>query len=350
MLPSGVFFETHRQELGLVRTTPQRLWLVAFVLALFAVPLLASPYLLGAATILFISLIAVYGLQITVGMAGQINLGQSAFVGIGAYATAKLSLLGLPFWAALPLAGLTAGLASIVFGLPAGRVRGFYLALTTLAAQVTFPILVLRLPSSWLGAAGGLSVDPPRFLGRALSTPTDMYYLALAVALIMSLLAFNLRRSRIGRAFRAIRDNDLAAEVMGIDPLRTKLLAFLAGAVFAGVAGGLLAYYIRYVTTDQFTLWMSVWYLGMLIVGGVHTPLGAILGTVFIVALDETLHAIGGKLISAQIGLPGGIVFAATNVMLGGIIILVLVFEPRGLAHRWAMLKTAYRIWPYPRG
>ena len=348
MLPSGVFFETHRQELRLVRTAPQRGWLAAFILALFSFPLVATPYLLGAATMLFISLIAVYGLQITVGMAGQINLGQSAFVGIGAYAAAKLSLAGLPFWAALPLAGVVAGLASVVFGLPAGRVRGFYLALTTLAAQVTFPIVVLRLPSSWLGASGGLAVDPPHLFGRVLSTPTDMYYLALGVAVVMSFYAFNMKRSRLGRAFRAIRDNDLAAEVMGVDPLRTKVLAFLAGAVFAGVAGGLLAYYIRYVTTDQFTLWISVWYLGMLIVGGVHSPLGAILGTVFIVVLDELLHALGSALVAAQIGLPGGFVFALTNIMLGGVIILILIFEPRGLAHRWEVLKATYRIWPYP--
>jgi branched-chain amino acid transport system permease protein len=289
----------------------------------------------------------VQGLQVTLGMAGQINLGQSAFIGVGAYAAARLSGDGVPFLLTLPLAALAAGLFSIVFGLPARRVKGFYLALTTLAAQITFPIVVLRMPASWLGGAGGMPVEPPLLFGHALSSPADMYYLALAVLLVTATCAYNLGRTRIGRAFRALRDNDLAAEVMGIDPFRTKILAFFAGALFAGVSGALLAYYIRYVTTDQFTLWNSVWYLGMLIVGGVASPLGAILGAAFLTILQELLHGLGEVLVSAR-GMSGGTVFAATNVMLGGLILLALIFEPRGLAHRWGILKAAYRIWPYP--
>jgi branched-chain amino acid transport system permease protein len=281
-------------------------------------------------------------------MAGQINLGQSAFVGIGAYVAAALSgTSGVPFWLAIPAGGMAAGAASILFGLPAVRVKGFYLALTTIAAQVIFPIVVLRLPVEWFGGANGLAVEPAAVLGHTLGTPTDMYYLCLAVILVLGMFAFNLQRSRTGRAFRALRDNDVVTAVLGINLFRYKVLAFFAGAFFGGIAGALYAYYVRYVTTDQFTLWLSVWYIGMLIVGGLHSPLGAILGTVFITIVQETIHHAGTLLVASRPGISGGIVFAGTNIILGGAIVLALIYEPHGLAHRWNLIKAAYRIWPY---
>ncbi|NJO35659.1 MAG: branched-chain amino acid ABC transporter permease [Rhodospirillales bacterium] len=350
MLPSGTFFTRHEQEAAYLRTRPQRLWLAAFLTALVALPLIAGNYIVGFATVVFITLIAVLGLQITTGMAGQLNLGQSAFVGFGAFVAAKLSSIDIPFWAVIPLAGFATATASVVFGLPAVRVKGFYLALTTFAAQVIFPIMMIRLPDSWFGGSSGLPVETPRLFGQSLGTPTAMYYLTLLAAVVCTGLVFNLDRTRVGRAFRALRDNDIAASVLGIDPLRYKVMAFFAGALFAGVAGALYAYYIRYVTTEQFTLWQSVWYVGMLLVGGMLSPLGAILGTVFISGLQELLHVGGGLLLAANSGLTGGFIFAATNVMLGALIILALIFEPYGLAHRWNLMKAAYRIWPYPHG
>jgi branched-chain amino acid transport system permease protein len=349
MLPSGIFFTSYTEEAALLRTRPQRLWFVAFLVALFAAPAFVGPHTLGVATMMLITLVAVFGLQVTTGMAGQFNLGQSAFVGVGAFVAAKLAALDLPLIVVIPAAGIAAGASSVLFGLPAVRVKGFYLALTTLAAQVMFPILVIRLPTAWFGGANGLPVDPPTIAGLRFASPERMYIFCLVPALIMGLLAFNLRRSRIGRAFRAVRDNDIAAAVLGIAPLQTKVLAFFAGALFAGVAGALYAYDIRYVTVEQFSLWQSVWYVGMLLVGGLPTPLGAVLGVVAITVLQETLRELGGILLDADIGLQGGFVFASTNVLLGGIILLALIREPDGLAHRWGLLKTAYRIWPYPR-
>ncbi len=348
VLPSGVFFTRYQDEGAYLHTRPQRLWFLGLLAALAVAPAVLGPFALGVATAMLLSLVAVYGLQITTGLAGQLNLGQSGFVGVGAFVGARLTQEGLPFWAVIPLAGIAAGASSVLFGLPAARVKGFYLALTTLAAQVMFPILIIRLPQPWFGGSNGISVDPPRVLGHALASPADMYWLCLAVALVMSALAFNLPRTRVGRAFRAIRDNDIAADVLGVDPLRYKISAFFAGALFAGVSGALTAYYVRYVTTDQFTLAQSVWYVGMLIVGGLHTPLGAILGTVALVLLQELFHALGGRLLAAGLGLPGGFVFALTQMMLGAVIIAGLVFEPRGLAHRWQVVKAAYRLWPYP--
>jgi len=350
MLPSGIFFQTHPAEAGYVRTRPQLLWFIAFLLALAVAPLLASVHVTGVLTMLFITVIAVQGLQITTGMTGQLNLGQSAFVGVGAFVTAKLAELGAPVIVALPCAGVAAGLSSILFGLPAVRVKGFYLALTTLAAQVMFPVLVIRLPASWFGGSSGISIDPPVLAGISLGGLLPMYFLCLVVMLVMGVFAFNLNRSRVGRAFRALRDNDIAANVLGVSPAHYKVLSFFAGAFFAGIAGCLYAYNIRYVTTEQFSLWQSVWYVGMLLVGGLHSPLGAILGAVFITVLQETLHGFGGMLLNADIGLQGGLIFAVTNVMLGGVIVAALIYEPRGLVHRWGLIKAAYRLWPFPHG
>jgi branched-chain amino acid transport system permease protein len=348
MLPTGVRFGTYATEGRYIHTRPQALWFVAFLLALGILPHIVGLYVTGVLTVMFITLMAVYGLQVTVGMAGQINVAQSAFMGIGAYAAAKLSSLDVPFWLAIPAAGLVAAVLSILFALPAIRVKGFYLALTTLAAQVMFPIIVIALPADWLGGTSGIAVEPIRVAGRELSSPLDMYYFTLAGVILCSIGAFNLQRSRFGRALLTVRDNELAAEVTGIDVSYYKVMAFFAGSLFAGVGGAFFAYYIRYVTTENFNLLLSIWYLGMLIVGGLASPLGAILGTVFITAVQEVFHAFGGALLTAFPNLGGGLVFATSNVILGICILLALIFEPRGLAHRWSVLKAAYRIWPFP--
>lgn len=350
MLPSGVFFSSYAAERALQRTPAQRLALLALLLVLVLLPLLVGDYLLGVLTLAGVTLVAVLGLHITVGLAGQLNLGQSAFVGVGAFVAAALAAKGWPLWLCIPAAAFASAAVSIVFGLPAVRIKGFYLALTTIAAQIMFPIVMIRLPESWFGGTAGLPVDPPMVFGFVLDTPRSIYGLVLVVVVLAFLGAANLSRSRIGRAFRAMHDNDIASSVIGVDLARTKILAFFAGAFYAGASGALYAYYVRYVSTEQFTLWLSVWYVGMLIVGGLHTPLGAVLGVLGITALQEGVHAAGGWVMAHMgSGLSGGTVFALTNVVLGGVIVLMLLFEPLGLAHRWALLKAAYRIWPYPR-
>ncbi|TAK71383.1 MAG: branched-chain amino acid ABC transporter permease [Betaproteobacteria bacterium] len=348
MLPSGVFFRDFAAEAAYLRTGPQRLALALFVLALVLLPALAGAYLVGVITLMFVTMIAVLGLQITVGMAGMINIGQSAFVGIGAFVSASLaSKLGWPFWLTLPAAALAAGVSSLLFGLPALRIKGFYLALTTVAAQIVFPIGIARLPSAWFGGSSGLAVEPVSIFGHALLKQHELYYFNLAFVLLFALLAFNLKRTRVGRALIAVRDNDIAASVLGVNIGYYKLVAFFVGAVFAGVAGALLGYVVSYVTTDHFTLWLSIWYISMLIVGGMGSPLGAIFGTVVITALQESLHALGNAA-AARFGSDfGAFIFPATNSVLGVLIIAILVFQPHGLLTGWNTLKAAYRIWPY---
>lgn len=348
MLPTGVNFESYSAEATVLKTVRARVLAVLLVLGLLVVPSFSGAYILGVATYMFITLIAVYGLHVTVGMAGQINIAQSAFVGIGAFATAKLGKYGLPFWVIIPLAALISGAVSVVFALPAARVKGFYLALTTLAAQILFPIVILGLPTTWLGGLVGMPVETLSIGGYKITSPTQFYYFTLALALVASCAAFNLHRSRFGRALKSVRDNDVAAEVMGVDVLRYKILAFFAGSMFAGVAGACTAWFLQYVTVESFTLFASVWYLGMLIVGGASSPIGAILGVLFITLFQEGLHELGTVVMRSNSNEIGGTIFAATNVVLGACILLALIFEPRGLAHRWSVLKTTFQLWPFP--
>jgi branched-chain amino acid transport system permease protein len=347
MLPTGIYFETYAGEARLLKTGRSRVAVALLVIGLLAVPLVSGAYVLGVAAQGFIALIAVLGLHVTVGMAGQINIAQSAFVGVGAFAAAKLSGYGLPFWVVIPLAALITGMVSVLFALPAARVKGFYLALTTLAAQVLFPIVVLGLPTEWLGGIVGMPVEPLVVGGYTVSSPKAFYYFTFAFVLVASCAAFNLHRSGFGRTLKAVRDNDVAAQVMGINVLRAKISAFFVGSLFAGVAGACTAWFLQFVTIESFTLFASIWYLGMLIVGGAQSPIGAILGVLFITVFQEGLHEIGSQIMRNSHE-AGGAIFAATNVALGASILLVLIFEPRGLAHRWSVLTNTLQLWPFP--
>ena len=324
--------------------------LIAFLILLLLLPYLIGIKYIAMISITVIMMVAVTGLQITTGLAGQINMGQSAFMGVGAFVTGSLAInFQLPFWITIPSGGIGAAIFGTLFGIPALRIKGFYLALTTIAAQIIFPLMIMSLPQSWCGRAIGLQLDPASIGGLILDSDISLYYLIMAVAVIMIYFAFNLVRTRVGRAFVAIRDNDIAAEIMGVNLFYYKTLSFFIGAFYAGVAGGLWAYYLRYVGADQFTLYSSIWFVGMLVVGGMGSVLGPILGTIFLRALQELIVYLGPVLATAFPRFGGGhqFWFASMNIVLGGVIILILIYEPRGLAHRWNIIKTNFRVWPF---
>lgn len=350
-LPAGVYSETYARDQAIIRTPTQWYWFAALIIFIFVLPLFGGGRALGIMNVIGITLIAVVGLQINAGYAGQINMGQSAFMGVGAYTAAALTFhFNLPIWITIPGAGISAAIFGSVFGLAAVRIKGFYLALTTIAAQFVFTFAMFKLPKSWFGQSEGLRLDPVSFLGFEFDTDIRMYYLIFVVAVLMIYGAWGLMRSRTGRGLVAVRDNDNASEIIGINVFYYKALSFFIGAFYAGVAGALWAYYVRYIQADQFTLWLSVWYLGMLIVGGMGSILGAIIGTVVIRLLQEAITYLGPQLADMQLlaGMGGEIIFASMNMLLGGIIILFVIFEPRGLVHRWNIIKESYRIWPFP--
>lgn len=347
--PSGTFNSSYSEDMAILRTKEQWFMLAALIGFLLAMPLFASDHMLAIGTTIAVFLIAVHGLNITTGYCGQINLGQAAFMAVGGYTSALLAIhLGLSFWLCLPTAGLVTGLVGLLFGLPSVKVKGFYLALTTLAAQYII-IYIIKTPAyEWTGGSICLpGIPPARLGGIVLASEASYYYLAIAFTIVMTFFAKNLARSNIGRAFVAIRDNDLAAEAMGISLARYKLLAFFIGCFYAGIAGSLWAHYTRVISPDDFTLLKSIWFVGMLIVGGLGSTTGAILGVIFIQVLDELVVIFGPTLASLFPAIGAGISAALALMVFALVVILFLVFEPRGLAHRWQIFKNSYRLWPF---
>ena len=306
--------------------------LAILVIALAALPFYGDGRALGIGITMGITMISVVGLQLTMGYAGQVNLGQSAFMGVGAFAAGLcVSKFGLSAISSLLIAGLAAALFGLIFGAAAIRIKGFYLALTTIAAQYVFTFMMLKLPSSWFGQAEGLRLGAATFFSMPLNTDQRIYWFVLGVLLILIAGAKNLVRSKSGLAFITIRDQESAAPLLGINVVKYKLLAFLIGAGYAGMAGGLWAFYVRYVQIDQFTLWLSIWYTGMLIVGGIGSIGGAIIGTIVIRLIQEGLTFLGPQLAEMGDGGSGQLVFASMNIILGLAIMGSIIFARKGL-------------------
>jgi branched-chain amino acid transport system permease protein len=343
-LRSGSFHENYAQDMAIFRTRLDWGILFAFLIVLFACPLFLSDRMLTIMTMIGIAIISVLGLNILTGFCGQISIGHVGFMAVGGYTSAILcAKLGWPFWAALPCAALAAGIAGLIFGLPSLKIKGFYLIMATIAAHfiIIWTIIQLR---NITGGPDGLSVPKPTIGGFVLSSKASYFYLVMAFSCLATLLAKNIVRTRAGRAFVAIRDNDLAAEVMGINLWIYKLLAFFIGCVYAGVAGALLVHYYAFASVDQFAFMDSVWYLGMLIVGGMGSITGAIFGAVALKLLDE-LVTIVGPILSAAVAPQAAASLALIS--RGLIIIIFLIFEPRGLHHRWEIIKAYFRLWPF---
>ncbi len=340
----GIFHENYAQDMAIFRTKLQWGVLFALLIVLFACPLFSSDRILTILTMMGIAVISVHGLNILTGYCGQISIGHAGFMAVGGYTSAILcAKLGLPFWAALPCGALAAGIAGLIFGLPSLKIKGFYLIMATIAAQfiIIWTIIQLR---SITGGPDGLSVPKPAIGSIVLSSRTNYFYLVMVVTCLATLLAKNIIRTRAGRAFIAIRDNDLAAEVMGISLWSYKLQAFFIGCVYAGVAGSLLIHYFSFASTDQFPFMDSVWYLGMLIVGGMGSTTGASFGAIALKLLDELVTMVG-PILSAAVAPQAAASLALISH--GLIIIIFLIYEPRGLHHRWEMIKAYFRLWPF---
>jgi branched-chain amino acid transport system permease protein len=341
---SGIFNENYAQDMAIFRTRWDWGIRFAFLVVLFTCPLFFSDRILTILTMMGIAVVSVHGLNILTGYCGQISIGHAGFMAVGGYTSAVLcAKLGVPFWAALPCGALAAGIAGLIFGLPSLKIKGFYLIMATIAAHfiIIWTIIQLR---SITGGPDGLSVPRPAIGGLILSSRTNYFYLVMIITCLATLLAKNIVRTRAGRAFIAIRDNDLAAEVMGISLWSYKLQAFFIGCVYAGVAGSLLIHYFSFASTDQFPFMDSVWFLGMLIVGGMGSTAGAIFGAVALKLLDE-LVTMAGPILSAAVAPQAAASLALISH--GLVIIIFLIFEPRGLHHRWEIIKAYFRLWPF---
>ena len=327
--------------------------LVVFV-AFLAVPLLATPYVFTGILIPFLILsLAALGLNILTGYAGQLSLGTAAFMAVGAFASYNfvLRIPGIPMLLAFAGGGVVAALVGILFGLPSLRIRGFYLAVATLAAQ--FFILWFLTKVGWItnySSSGVITAQQIVILGYAFTTPVAKYLLVLSIASIMALAAKNMARSNVGRSWMAVRDMDVAAEVIGIRLMHAKLLAFAVSSFYCGVAGALFAYaYLGTVEPEAFSLDLSFRVLFMVIIGGVGTVLGSFLGAAFVTLLPVLL-SVTVRYLDSNLGLhiPESTISNLELMVFGGFIIFFLIVEPHGLARLWQIAKEKLRLWPFP--
>ena len=323
-------------------------WSLCFLLILFLalafLPLVTSQHILSLVILISITLTAVHGVNIVLGYCGEITVAQAAFVGISAYCYAILSGAGCP-WIIAMLGGiLLTCFCGVLFGLPALRVKGFYLLMVTLGAQFIIPWVF----SHWKSMTGGLVWGKPvpeiRIGGIAIDSDLKKYFLIVGISVVMTFIAVNVRRARVGRALMAIRDNDLAAEAMGINVFGYKLIAFLLCSFFAGVSGFMWAIYVGHLFPDHFYLMDSVWYIAMLIVGGMGTVPGAIMGTAFLLILSEITVVYGpfiAKLLPLEFGAASGVSFG--SILFAVVIMLFLIYEPRGINHRMQIVRDRLR-------
>jgi branched-chain amino acid transport system permease protein len=352
---AGQFKSTYAADSAILPIRQDRIGLVLILLVAFVViPLTASPYLFSALLIpCLILALAALGLNLLTGYAGQLSLGTAAFMAVGAFMSYNfmLRIPGVPLLLAFAGGGVMAAAVGIVFGLPSLRIRGFYLAVATLAAQ--FFILWCLTKVGWFtnyNPSGVITAQPMVIMGYEFDTPREKYLLVLAIVAVMALAAKNMVRGNIGRQWMAIRDMDVAAEVIGIRPMSAKLLAFAVSSFYCGVAGALFAYaYLGTVEPEAYNLDLSFRILFMIIIGGVGTVLGAFLGSAFIVVLPIALN-IGVAFLdnTLHFNVPSSVGSNLELMVFGGLIIFFLIVEPHGLARIWQITKEKLRLWPFP--
>ena len=349
---AGQFHSTYEEDQRIFPIRQDRIAVAAILAVAFvAVPLAGNDYWFSAILIPFLILsLAALGLNILTGYAGQLSLGSAAFMAVGAFAAFNLMLRvpGLPLLAAFFLAGLITASVGLFFGLPSLRIKGFYLAVTTLAAQFFIEWALTKF--SWFSnnnPSGVISAQKMVIFGYRFATPVSRYLLTLSIVTVLALAAKNLVRSRIGRAWMAVRDMDVAAEVIGIPMLRTKLLAFAVSSFYCGIAGALWAFaYLGSVEPQAFDLTRSFQILFMIIIGGMGSVLGAFLGAGFITLLPILLNVGAHSLFSGRVS--QSLLSNLELMLFGALIILFLALEPYGLARLWQIGKEKLRLWPFP--
>jgi branched-chain amino acid transport system permease protein len=341
----GDFRTSYREDAALYDTPFQRWALAAFLLLLATLPLWATTYWLDVANRIGIAVIAAMGLNILTGFTGQISLGNAAFLAVGAYTTAYLGRFELPFPIVIPLAGLASAVAGMFFGVPSLRLKGLYLAMATLAAHFVVEFGVVHWESV-TGGVNGASVPAARLGALELDSDARVFWLVLPVAAALLLFAKNLFRTRVGKAFVAVRDHDISAEVMGVSVLKHKLLAFAVSSFYVGVAGSLLAYQARIISPENFPITLAIDHLGMIIIGGLGSVLGSILGAAFLTLLPEVLRLATGALSEFYPPLVGLFASLRTGVF-GLTIVLFLIFEPDGMAARWRYVRDYWKLYPF---
>src|SRR5579863_285792 len=348
---AGIFKTSYAADMALY-PLPIAKWAVTAFAGLFLVvaPLALGEYYISLLNLILIAVVGALGLNILVGYTGQISIGHGAFMSVGAYTAANLvTHLGMPFWVTIPAGGAMAALIGAVVGIPSLRIKGIYLAIAPSAAQLIIAWTITHVPAISGGEGASIQVPRPILFGTQLKSQMQLYFFLMFFVVLAIVGTSNLVRSRIGRAFIAIRDQDIAAEIIGIDIFRYKLYAFAISSFYAGVTGVLYTYYLGIANYEQFQLDVSIDYLAMVIIGGLGSILGSILGAIFVTMLPIVtrwfLEDVGSWFFSQSDLL--NLIPDLRLIMFGGLIIFFLIVEPEGLNRLWRNIRNYFRVWPF---
>ncbi len=342
---SGYFRTSYQRDLALVDTRTQKTWLALFFLALLLYPFLAGAFLLDLANQVLLVSIGAVALMLLTGYAGQISLGHAGLLAAGAFTTGILfKEFGAAFWVTLPASAAVGAALGLLFGLPSLRLRGLYLAVSTLALH----FMVIHAGQEYetrRGHSTGVVIDPPSLAGWTLQDPRAWYFVLLAASVATVLFSLNLLRSKTGRAWRAIHGRETVAEALGINVRWAKLSAFVVSCTITSIAGCLFAYYRGFVSAEAFSLFLTIQYVATVIIGGIGSILGALLGTVFVVLFPYAIEALMEALGLAE--RLSSVIFAMNYAAFGLAMILFLVLEPQGLVGIWRRVQAWFLLWPF---
>jgi branched-chain amino acid transport system permease protein len=342
---SGYFRTSYGRDIALLDTRTQKIWLAIFGAALLAMPSLAGPFVLDLANQVLLVSIGAVALMLLTGYAGQISLGHAGLLAAGAFTTGILfKEFAAPFWVTLPASAAVGAAIGLLFGLPSLRLRGLYLAVSTLALH----FMVIHAGQEYetrRGLSSGVVVDPPSLAGWTLQDPRAWYFVLLAASIATVLFSLNLLRSKTGRAWRAIQGREAVAEALGINVHWAKLSAFVVSCTLTSVAGCLFAYYRGFVSAEAFSLFVTIQYVATVIIGGIGSILGALLGTVFVVLFPYAIEALMNALGLAD--RMASLIFAVNYAAFGLAMIVFLVAEPQGLVGIWRRIQAWFLLWPF---
>lgn len=345
----GNFRSSYKEELTVFQTDFGKVWLIAGLILIFGLlPAAGNSHAFKILNLIGIYSIAAIGLNILTGCTGMISLGHSAIFGLGAYAAAILAVwLKLPFWIAVPAGGIISAIIGAGFAIPALRLAGLYLCFATLAGQKIMEYIFIHW-TGLTGGAGGMSMAKTASPGIDMKSGIISYYIIFISLVIVIWMTVNLMRSKFGRAFIAIRDSQGIAEAAAIPVLKYKLLSFAVSSFYAGIAGGLFAYYNLNIAPGLFNLSFSITLIAMVVIGGLGSIPGSIFGAVVVVILKEAL-VYGDSLFAAPLELSGlSFTFSSSyELVLGILLALFIVFKPKGMAEAWNHFRSFFSLWPF---
>jgi len=359
-LPCGEYHQSYREDHAWWQTKFIKGKMILLMLVLFwGIPYVADSYWISVCNQIGYTVLGALGVQLLIGFCGQVTLGHAAFLAVGAYTSTLLILefpwpkvfldLGLAYPISILAAAVVAGIWSVLFGLPSARVKGFYLILTTMAAQFITVDFVITQYISQIGGRGqafSLPLGTIKIGPWVIDSDLKVYYMMLVLVILLVAAVVNLLRSRVGRAWVAIRDNDISAEVMGINVVQYKLFAFFVAGFIGGVAGAFWISNLAAISPEHFPWFWSLWLVGVILIGGVGSVHGTIFGSIFMVVVMELLQMAVIPLASSYPKLLMDFLFIK-EAAFGLAICAFMIFEPNGLSYRWWQAKNYFNLWPF---